>query len=142
MGLIIQFIDPHFKITSSTANISTSSTSPHLDTLSSTPMNLSIASWRSSSVMSSPNDSELLSFSETGKYSVPYVVKSVGWRTRMLVTSGWSHGVLDSQLSYHTCCINALEINLTTVQKTLKFSMLFSCSWNLHKKFTFTFWNS
>lgn len=49
--------DPHFKITSSTANISTSSTSPHLDTLSSTPMNLSIASWRSSSVMSSPNDS-------------------------------------------------------------------------------------
>lgn len=78
--------------------------------------------------MSSPNDSELLSFSEIGKYSkicfsVPYVVKSVGWKTRMLATSGWSRGVLDSQLSYHTCCINALEINLTTVQQILKFSM-------------------
>ena len=107
-------------------------------------MNLSTASWRSSSVMSSPNDSELLSFSETGKYSkicfsVPYVVKSVGCKTKMFVTSGWSHGVLDSQLSYHTCCINALEIDLTTVRQILKFSMLFSCSWNLHKKFTFTF---
>jgi len=89
--------------------------------------------------MSSPNDSELLSSSETGKYSkicfsVLYVVKSVGWKTRMLVASGWSHGVLDSQLSCHTCCINAFEINLTTVQQILKFSMLFSCSWNLHKK--------
>jgi hypothetical protein len=82
--------------------------------------------------MSSPNDSELLSFSETEKYSkicfnVPYVVKSVGWKTGMHVTSGWSQGILDSQLSYHTCCINALEINLTTVQQILKFSVLFCC---------------
>ena len=125
MGLIIQFLDPHFKITSSPANISMSSTSPHLDTLSSTPMNLSTASWRSSSVMSSPNDSELLSFSEIGKcgkicFSIPYVVKPIGWKTRMLVTSGWSHGDLDCQLSYHTCCINTLEINLTTLQQILE----------------------
>jgi hypothetical protein len=75
--------------------------------------------------MPSPNDSELLLFSETWKYSkicfsVPNYVKSVGWKTRMLVTSGWYHGVLDSQLSYHTYCINTLEINLTTLQQILE----------------------
>ncbi|XP_069681862.1 transmembrane protein 209 isoform X2 [Periplaneta americana] len=48
--------DPHFKVASSPASMSKTSASIHSELFSSTPMNLSATSWRSS-LMSSPNDS-------------------------------------------------------------------------------------
>ncbi|PNF40193.1 Transmembrane protein 209 [Cryptotermes secundus] len=62
--------DPHFKITSPPADMSRSSTLPHSDILSSTPINLSASSWRSSSFMSSPSDSMM---------SANYTMSSPSW---------------------------------------------------------------
>jgi hypothetical protein len=33
----------------------------------------------------------------------------------MLKTSSWFHGDLDCQLNHHTCCLDALQINLTQI---------------------------